>query len=89
MKTYLALDVGGSSIKYALIQEDSTILEKSSVPTPMDTMDHFVETIGEIYDQYKDNIAGMAISMPGIIDPQKGYAFTGGALKYISKMNIS
>ena len=44
MKTYLALDVGGSSIKYALIQEDSTILEKSSVPTPMDTMDHFVET---------------------------------------------
>ena len=30
MKTYLALDVGGSSIKYALIQEDSTILEKSS-----------------------------------------------------------
>ena len=50
MKTYLALDVGGSSIKYALIQEDSTILEKSSVPTPMDTMDHFVETIGTIYD---------------------------------------
>ena len=49
MKTYLALDVGGSSIKYALIQEDSTILEKSSVPTPMDTMDHFVETIGKVW----------------------------------------
>ena len=60
MKTYLALDVGGSSIKYALIQEDSTILEKSSVPTPMDTMDHFVETIGTIYDQYIDRIEGMA-----------------------------
>ena len=69
MKTYLALDVGGSSIKYALIQEDSTILEKSSVPTPMDTMDHFVETIGTIYDQYKDRVEGMAISMPGIINP--------------------
>ena len=88
MKIYLTLDVGGSAIKYALIQEDSTILEKSSVPTPMDTMDHFVETVGQIYDQYKDNIAGMAISMPGIIDPEIGYAFTGGALKYITKMNI-
>lgn len=88
MKTYLALDVGGSSIKYALIQEDSTILEKSSVPTPMDTMDHFVETIGTIYDQYKDRIEGMAISMPGIINPEIGYAFTGGALRYIDKMNI-
>ena len=88
MKTYLTLDVGGSAIKYALIQEDLNILEKSSVPTPMDTMDHFVETIGQIYDQYKDNIAGMAISMPGIIDPDKGYAYTGGALLYISKMNV-
>ena len=36
MKTYLTLDVGGSAIKYALLQEDLTILEKSSVPTPMD-----------------------------------------------------
>ena len=59
MKTYLALDVGGSSIKYALIQEDSTILEKSSVPTPMDTMDHFVETIGEIYD---DSMIGQKVN---------------------------
>ncbi len=88
MKTYLTLDVGGSAIKYALIQEDLTILEKSSVPTPMDTMDHFVETIGQIYDQYKERVAGMAISMPGIIDPDKGYAYTGGALPYITKMNV-
>ena len=29
MKTYLTLDVGGSAIKYALLQEDLTILEKS------------------------------------------------------------
>ena len=28
MKTYLTLDVGGSAIKYALMQEDLTILEK-------------------------------------------------------------
>lgn len=28
MKTYLTLDVGGSAIKYALLQEDLTILEK-------------------------------------------------------------
>ena len=35
MKTYLTFDVGGSAIKYALIQEDLSILDKSSVPTPM------------------------------------------------------
>lgn len=54
MKTYLTLDVGGSAIKYALMQEDLTILEKSSVPTPMDTLENFIETIGKIYDQFQD-----------------------------------
>ena len=88
MKSYLVLDVGGSAIKYALIQEDATIIEKSSVPTPMDTMDNFIEVIGKIYDQYHEQISGMALSMPGIIDPDKGFAFTGGALRYIEKMNI-
>lgn len=63
MKTYLTLDVGGSAIKYALLQEDLTILEKSSVPTPMDTLENFIETIGKIYDQFQDQIDGMALSM--------------------------
>ena len=36
-------------------------LEKSSVPTPTDTLDSFVETIGKIYDQYADSIDGMAL----------------------------
>ena len=87
MKTYLTFDVGGSSIKYALIKEDLTILEKEDVPTPMDTLDNFIETIGRIYDQYQDQIAGIAMSMPGIIDPDKGYQFTGGALRYIDKLD--
>lgn len=67
MKTYLTLDVGGSAIKYALLQEDLTILEKSSVPTPMDTLENFIETIGKIYDQFQDQIDGMALSMPGTL----------------------
>lgn len=87
MKTYLTLDVGGSAIKYALMQEDLTIIEKSSVKTPMDTLDNFIETIGKIYDLYASQIEGMALSMPGIIDPEKGYQFTGGALKYIDKLD--
>ena len=82
MKKYLAIDVGGSSIKYAFISEDLNIIEKSSVVTPKDTLEEFIETIGSLYDKYKDSISGIAISMPGMIDPEKGYCFTGGALKY-------
>lgn len=28
----------------------------------------------------------MALSMPGIIDPERGYQYTGGALRYIDKL---
>ena len=40
-------------IKYALMQEDLTILEKSSVPTPMDTLENFIETIGKPMINFK------------------------------------
>ena len=47
---YLVLDVGGSSIKYALMDEQAQIYERGSTPTPQDTLEHFIETIGQLYD---------------------------------------
>lgn len=79
---YLVFDVGGSAIKYALMNEKAEIYEKGQVSTPEDTIEHFVETIGSIFDSYKEKIEGIAISMPGRIDSDKGYAYTGGALLY-------
>lgn len=88
MQNYLTLDVGGSAIKYALIQENLNILEKASSPTPLDSLDHFVAEVGALYDRYANLISGIAISMPGIIDPQSGYCYTGGALKYVRDLNM-
>lgn len=36
MKKYLVLDIGGSAVKYAKMDEEATILEKGSVKTPLD-----------------------------------------------------
>lgn len=86
MKTYLTLDVGGSAIKYALLQEDLTILEKSIVPTPMDTLENFIETIGKSMINFKIRSMVWLFLAPGIIDPERGYQYTGGALRYIDKL---
>jgi predicted NBD/HSP70 family sugar kinase len=75
---YLVLDIGGSAIKYALMTEELEFIEKGKKPTPRDNIEHFIETVGGIYDEYKDDIKGMAISMPGVLDSKKGYAYTGG-----------
>ena len=85
---YLVLDIGGSSIKYALMTNEGAFLEKDKVKTPLDSIESFVEVIGKIYDNYKNQIKGIAISMPGVIDAERGYAYTGGFLTYNSNKEI-
>lgn len=48
MNKYLCIDVGGSSIKYALITKDLQFSNKGSIKTPMDNLDNFIEAIGSI-----------------------------------------
>lgn len=85
---YLVLDIGGSSIKYALMTEEMEFIEKGKKATPLDNIDNLIKVIGEIYDEYKEKINGLAISMPGILDSEKGYAYTGGSLSYIENMEF-
>lgn len=88
MKKYLVLDVGGSAIKYAIMDEEKNIYERGKEPTPLDCLDSFVEAIGSIYDRYSD-VSGIAMSMPGMINPEIGYCFTGGALEYNHDLNMA
>ncbi len=77
----LTIDIGGTFIKYACMLEDMTILTRGKIPTPQDGRESLVEAIGQIYDGMQD-VEGIAISMPGIIDSDRGYCSMGGALAY-------
>lgn len=88
MDKYLVLDVGGSSIKYAIMTKEAEFLKKGKVPTPKEKIEDFVEVIGKIYDEFKDEIKGMAMSLPGLIDSERGYAYTGGNLLYNNQKEI-
>lgn len=77
----LGIDIGGTFIKYACMEDDMTILSKGKVPTPQEGREQLIEAIGEIYDGMPD-VSGIAISMPGIIDADNGYCAMGGALHY-------
>lgn len=76
----LTVDIGGTFLKYARMAEDMTVLSRGKVKTP-GTRDELIEMIGRIYDKNPE-IDGIAISMPGIIDSQRGYCAMGGALRY-------
>ncbi len=77
----LAVDIGGTFIKYACMEEDMKILSRGKVPTPTESREQLIEAIGQIYDKMPDT-SGIAISMPGIIDSANGYCSMGGALRY-------
>lgn len=91
MKKYLVLDAGGTFTKYALMNENAEILEKDKVATP-DYRTHIKEEYYQVLDgvvsKYKDQVEGIAISMPGMLDNKNGYCVTAGYLAYLAGSTV-
>ena len=81
------IDVGGTFIKHALMNEHNEILERGKIPTPMSNRADFIKTIVDIHNSYAES-EGVALSMPGIIDAERGICITSGALEYNTGANI-
>ncbi|WP_313800026.1 ROK family protein [Cytobacillus sp.] len=90
MNYYAVLDVGGSSIKYALMNASGEFIEKSSVPTPKESLELFVEQVYFIVKDYQKihDLKGMAISMPGAVNVETGFIAGLSALPYIHGPNM-
>lgn len=85
---YLVLDVGGSAIKYALMNDDLEMLEKGKVPTPKDSLAAFKNAVKDLYEKYQDQVDGIAMSLPGLINKQTSKVQVPGALLYNQDADI-
>ena len=81
----MTLDLGGSSIKYALLDEERRKLDSGKVPAPLSGLDEFYDTIVSLVPEDAD---GLAMSMPGAIDSENGIAITGGSYQFIHEEPI-
>lgn len=89
MNEYLCIDIGGTLIKFALLDHTGKVKEKSEIETPQDSLEHFYETLDKIIQTYLGKIEGIAISMPGRINSKTGFVHTSGALThYLSNTNL-
>ena len=75
----MVFDVGGTGIKYSVIDEQLNRTDTGSTPTPADSQEHFLDTLREIYLPHKDEVDGIALSLPGFIDAEQGVVRGGGA----------
>lgn len=80
MKIYLGIDIGGTAIKYALMNEEALLSNKGEISTPKESLDQFYQALDSIILPYKEQIVGIAISMPGRINHKDGFVYTAGAL---------
>lgn len=78
----LGVDVGGTYIKYAWLNEDGEIFEKGQYPTPINSRNEFNQIIDKIWHDFEGHKKGMTFSMPGTIDPETGFIIQGGSLRY-------
>ena len=65
-------------------------MKTSKIKTPYESQEHFFKTLQNIYLSYRnENIQGIAMSVPGKIDIEKGVMLTSGALVYLEGLELA
>ena len=60
----MVFDVGGTGIKYSVMDEQLNRADTGSTPTPADSQEHFLNTLREIYLPHKDEVDGSLLYEP-------------------------
>ena len=78
----MVFDVGGTEIKYSVM--DSSLERKygGSVPTPQGSREEFFDTLCRLFEPHRGEVEGIAMALPGFIDAENGRCLGGGALRY-------
>jgi len=75
MRNILAIDIGGTAIKYGVLNEAGTLLfERKTATEAMKGGRHLVEKVCTLIQEAVDahQISGVSIATPGIVDTEKG-----------------
>lgn len=87
MKDYLSIDIGGTNVKYAELDNAGQIIEKGKIKTIHDK-DQFLAEIDKIVAKYVEKgVKGIAFCAPGKI--AKTTIHFGGALPFLDGINFA
>ncbi|ULT56695.1 ROK family protein [Neobacillus drentensis] len=91
MKAYMVFDIGGTYIKYAVMDETAKKFKSGKLMTPKDGLEIFLQTLQRIVEQYSDDfdLQGIAVSSPGSVDVKTGFIGGASAIPYIHGVNMT
>ncbi|MCK8058945.1 MULTISPECIES: ROK family protein [unclassified Fusibacter] len=86
---YIAIDIGGSMIKAAVISASGDIIDRSAEKTPLNTYAALLKSLSSLVEwgQTVAPIEGVALSQPCVTDEETSQALSEGALIYIKGKN--
>ncbi len=85
MDNTLAVDIGGTQVKWAIVDEDYGTPERGSPKTDFSSADELIAAVVRLVRKHASGVGGVALSVPGTIleqDPT-GTVIGGGALRYM------
>lgn len=83
----LTFDIGGSFIKYALFDDNDTIIKEGKNTTPKDSYQALLESIEATFFKFS-NIEAIGIACPGTIHHGDQRVYYGGSLQYLHGRNL-
>lgn len=89
MNNYFVLDIGGSSVKWAILNENIEEFEGGKIDIA-ETIEEFFEALCLKINEFKDkyNLQGVAISAPGAVNSDTGIIGGMSAVPYIHGPNF-
>lgn len=85
---YLTIDVGGTAIKYTLIDKTAEIYKINEIETKRKKEEELYNSLDKIILSHLDEITGIALSFPGPINVKEGIAQTGGSFGWIHDLPL-
>lgn len=91
MRQLFGIDIGGTSVKWAIVNENYEFGDRGSIPTAFVSADQLVDALAALVGPYRGQVVGVGISAPGGIfsyeaDPD-GTIHRGGALPYMDRVS--
>ena len=87
---YLVIDIGGTFVKYALMDSGGEILYKDKSPVGRGSLKEMEQLLFSIIDKMDiSRIKGIALSCPGTIDVKTGMIYHGGSFPFLHEVNLT
>lgn len=87
LKKYLVMDIGGTAIKYCIMDKTAKIIEINEQDSKIEK-EEFFNCLDNIIQAYINEISGIAISFPGRIDVNEGVAHSGGNFSWVKDLPL-